>query len=39
MQENSAAWGKEKVELLSKINDMEPSSPTPPTRIRKPKPY
>ncbi|CAF3384139.1 unnamed protein product [Rotaria sp. Silwood1] len=39
LQENSAAWGKEKVELLSKINDMEPSSPTPPTRIRKPKPY
>ncbi|CAF3399034.1 unnamed protein product [Rotaria sp. Silwood1] len=39
LQENSAAWGKEKVELLSKINDMEPLSPTPPTRIRKPKPY
>ncbi|CAF3995478.1 unnamed protein product [Rotaria sp. Silwood2] len=37
LQENSAAWGKEKAELLEKINYMEPSSPTPRTRIRKTK--
>ncbi|CAF1083815.1 unnamed protein product [Rotaria sordida] len=38
LQENSAAWGREKAELLTQINDMEPSSPTPRTRTRKPKP-